>query len=295
MSARKTPEEYILRIESRGLKFVRWDSEFKNNMSRARVRCVDGHEWVSTVSSLVNSKSGCPRCFTLVRVKPEAKYISVINSKGLTFVKWDEDFRGARTKVTVRCGENHEWSTTMRSITQGSGCPHCAGVVRPSPSERIDQINEREGVTFVRWSGDFKCNTSKAIVRCDEGHEWEASIHAIVCKKSGCIHCGDYGYNPSKRGTLYALQSTCGTMVKIGISNDHERRHAELKRTTPFDWDCVELLHGDGDVIAALEKALHHTMTAINFKTTFDGHTEWMRWDPRVHEWFEFYRKMFAE
>lgn len=79
-------------------------------------------------------------------------------------------------------------------------------------------------------------------------------------------------------------------MVKIGISNNHEQRHSILKRKTPFTFHCVELCHGDGELVAALEKVLHGLMEPVTFAEQFDGSTEWRKWDDRLPEWFELYR-----
>ena len=79
-------------------------------------------------------------------------------------------------------------------------------------------------------------------------------------------------------------------MVKIDISNNYEQRHAILRRKTPFRFECVELCHGDGSLIATLEKVLHDLMKPVKFDHPFDGSTEWREWDDRLPMWFEMYR-----
>ena len=109
--------------------------------------------------------------------------------------------------------------------------------------------------------------------------------------KSTLTACAQGGFNPTKQGTLYLLRSECGTMVKIGISNNHEQRHAQLKRATPFNWSCIELLHNnDGAFIAKAEKELHSLTEQAQFIEPFDGYTEWRKWDDRIPMLIEEYR-----
>ncbi|MGL4756545.1 MAG: hypothetical protein ACRCXB_29670, partial [Aeromonadaceae bacterium] len=79
-----------------------------------------------------------------------------------------------------------------------------------------------------------------------------------------------------------------GAMAKIGISNIYKKRHSDLKRDTPFDWVCIELVHSnDGSLIAEWEKELHSWTEPVGFDKTFNGHTEWRKWDPRLPMWIK--------
>ena len=62
-------------------------------------------------------------------------------------------------------------------------------VAKVSEQERIDQINALPNIRFVRWDGEFKGNTSKAVVRCDvDGYEWSAILKNMFAG-SGCPQC----------------------------------------------------------------------------------------------------------
>ena len=63
-----------------------------------------------------------------------------------------------------------------------------------SEQERIDQINALPNIRFVRWDGEFKGNTSKAICRCEiDGYEWSATVNHLINSDSGCPYCARYG------------------------------------------------------------------------------------------------------
>jgi hypothetical protein len=51
---------------------------------------------------------------------------------------------------------------------------------------------------------------------CEDGHKWQASPDNVM-KKSGCPHCADYGFNPSKPAYAYLLDY--GDFIKYGITN----------------------------------------------------------------------------
>lgn len=223
---------------------------------------------------------------------PRETYESQINNiSNITFVHWVGAFHGGKTLARCKCLiDGFEWNVTPHNLSNGSRCPQCSNMRRWTDSERIDQINNIENVRFVKWGEPFRGARTRVVVQCRDGHEWESSVTSLVNQLKGCPECAEYGYNPSKPGTLYALRSECGTMVKIGISNDHHRRHRELVARTPFAFNCVELCHGDGAMVATLEKVLHGLMEPVVFETPFDGSTEWRKWDARLPEWFDLYR-----
>jgi hypothetical protein len=163
---------------------------------------------------------------------------------------------------------------------------------RWTAEERIAQINSIVNVSFVRWVDGYRNCYSKAVCRCSvDGFEWAAQVHSLVNVQTGCPRCSKTGFNPALPATLYILRSECGAMVKIGISNNYAQRHRQLARVTPFSWDCIELIHGDGTSVASAEKGLHDLTERVEFVEKFDGHTEWRRWDSRLPLWLEHYRR----
>lgn len=97
----------------------------------------------------------------------------------------------------------------------------------------------------------------------------------MVNMGTGCPRCAKYGYQLDKTGYLYALRSECGRYVKIGISNNPSQRHRQLELATPFNFNLVEQVHGDGVKIAGLEKSFHEKYESAGF-TGFSGATEWL-------------------
>lgn len=294
---RWTADERIEQIDNLpNVSFVCWDGDYRNARSKAVCRCdVDGFEWSASVGDLLNGGRGCPQCGGQRRWTADERTEQINNLPNITFVRWDGEFTGAFSKAVCRCDvDGFEWSARAdHLINRGTRCPQCAGNRRWTADERIEQIDNLTGITFVRWDGEYNGAFSKTICRCDvDGFEWSASVSHLLNGGSGCPQCAEYGYNPSKPGTLYALRSECGTMVKIGISNDYKQRHRRLARATPFEWSCIELLHGDGALIVSLEKAFHGMTEPVTFSEPFDGYTEWRKWTPELTNWFSTWKSL---
>lgn len=274
----------------RGISFIRWDGEYKNSNSRAIVSCDRSHEWSVNINGLINGGSGCQRCKadTLSRLKrgDELDVISKIQSvKNVRFIGWVNGYENQKSLALVSCGSCfHEFKSNSNNlINSNNGCPKCSGKYRWTASERIQQINSLNYMHFLRWDCEYKNCKSKAVVECSScGNQWSAQVSSILSAKRGCPSCARGGYDSSKVGILYLLRSSCGGMVKIGITNNARERHSKLKSATPFEFDCIEMVSGDGAVIQKLERCAHSRMNRVDFNFKFDGFTEWFDFDCRI-------------
>jgi len=204
------------------------------------------------------------------------------------FVGWREceDAIKAMSRVIVMCNaDGFEWDSSVNNlVNHGRGCPRCARNVWFTAEDRVDQINSLENILFLSWVDGYKNSYSKANVRCSlDGFVWRTAVGSLVNGWHGCPQCAKTGYDQCKTGTLYALRSECGRYVKIGISNDPKRRHNELEKRTPFKFNIVEQISGDGAKIAELEKYFHSKYERAGF-ARFDGCTEWLICTPQLLE-----------
>lgn len=286
------------------ISLVRWVNGHRGSKSRAVFRCaIDGHEWATGVGSVINGKSGCPQCgrtsmMEKRRIPAEEREQQIDKLPNISFLRWVDGYKNGCSKAICRCEiDGSEWSASaVQLVNRRTGCPKCALIYsanarRTPEDEIINKINSRPSIKFVRWDGAYIGVESKVVCRCEiDGLEWSSSVMNFI-RGRGCPQCAEYGYRPGKPGTLYALRSECGTMVKIGISNNYKQRHRQLARATPFIWSCIELLHSDdGAVIAEMEKELHSWTEQAIFGQSFSGSTEWRKWDDRIPMWIEEYR-----
>lgn len=198
MVARVSEQERIDQINALpNITFVRWDSEYKGNTSKAVCRCeIDGCEWSATVNNLINNGQGCTQCAGTLKLTPDER-VDQINAKpNIRFIRWDGEFKGARSKAICRCDiDGYEWSATVHNlVNNGRNCPQCSSRRRLTPDERIEQINAKPNITFVRWDGDFKGGRSKAVCRCEiDDYEWSATVDHLINRGTGCPYCARYG------------------------------------------------------------------------------------------------------
>lgn len=264
--------------EINDIEFLSWTESYINSKSRARLRCLrDGFEWETNVNNILNRSTGCPQCSGKRRWTAEERIEKINNIENIEFVSWVDGYVGSPSKVKVRCSlDGFEWDCILGNIVYcGTGCPQCSGKRTWNADERIEQINSIDGIKFNSWyRGGYKNKNSKAFVFCDHGHSWPASVSNLLAG-TGCPYCAKYGFQLDKKGYLYALRSECGQYVKVGISNKPKRRHKDLERETPFKFNLIEQIYGDGEMIANLEKHFHSKYESACF-TGFDGATEWL-------------------
>lgn len=188
---------------------------------------------------------------------------------------------GAHDKINLEClVDGHVWATEVNDIHKGSGCPACKAR-KVSESCRKPQIqaeleiNLIPSISFIGWCGYYTGNQSKAIVSCGNGHSWSATVNNLIRRKSGCPECSISGFKNDSPASLYALLSSCESLIKVGISNNLKVRLAKLRRDTPFEWSaigCIELI---GSEARRMEKDFHigHNSAGLS---GFDGATEWL-------------------
>ncbi|MGL5390727.1 MAG: hypothetical protein ACRDA8_04925, partial [Shewanella sp.] len=191
----KLPESaYIDRVNSRqNIKFIRWLGAFKSNKSKAVCRClVDGYEWATSVSEIVNSGKGCPQCARVLRASklrasPSERIEKIESSGKIKFISWVGEYKNQKTKAVVKCTtDGFEWKSSATALINGSkGCANCAKNRRWSADERISQINSRDGMSFVRWDGAYQGKKSKAEIHCEKcGNSWSSSIDSLINQSS---------------------------------------------------------------------------------------------------------------
>lgn len=105
-------------------------SEYKNQRSRLRFRCREGHEWETMAGHIVNSKSWCSVCRRGLNAAKLRLGINVAQTiaeeRGGTCLSLK--YVNTRQKLHWCCGRGHEWEARLGDVkNKGSWCPYCAG------------------------------------------------------------------------------------------------------------------------------------------------------------------------
>lgn len=298
--AKISKEEWEQRVNNAGAsryKFVRWDVDGEIGWrSKVTVECNSClNAWSASPNNLVRGTK-CPACAGNKKASKEDQE-KRINNAGLgryEFVRWcNDDKFGVNDRCVVRCViDGHVWDAYVNNLANKKrGCIKCRGRNSSSNlrtdgdivSKEIKKISNGK-FSFIRFVGEYVNCYSRAECMCNCCmYSWVSSVTHLKSSRSGCPRCAKYGYQLDKKGYLYALRSECGNHIKIGITNKPNRRHKELEIATPFKFNLVEQISGDGAKIAELEKYFHSKYERAGF-TGFDGCTEWLICTPELLE-----------
>lgn len=257
-------------------KYLYERSEYKGRHSKLIVTCTIHGDFEQVAGSHLNGR-GCAKCSGRIKLTTE-DFIN--NSKKIHKGKYHYDkveYRNASRKVTITCPEHGDFDQTPNSHTQGHGCPSCgAFATGASQSLGLDGfVRKACSVHDGKYRYDkveYRNVIGKVVITCPIHGDFmqEANSHLNGC---GCPSCAKSGYDPSKIGYVYFLMSDNG-FVKIGVTNNPQRRYAKLKRKTPFPFVQIAEIPTDGTIAPKLEKMCHSCLVSAGFEG-FEGSTEW--------------------
>lgn len=165
-------------------------------------RCQKGHEWQTAIYNRVRG-SGCPVCSGH---KVMEGYNDLATARADLAQEWHPTRNradmtprtlspGSHYKAWWKCGLGHEWQASVSNRVQGAGCPFCTGrrvlqgfndlaALRPELAAQWhpDKNGELTPQELTQHSG------RKVWWRCEQGHEWQASVDARS-RGTGCPIC----------------------------------------------------------------------------------------------------------
>ena len=190
-------------------------------------------------------------------------------------------YKSSSDKVIIHCPEHKMFYQTPNHHLKGYGCSACAGVKKHTTKSFIECARSVHGDKYDYSMVDYQHSQIKITVICNHHGSFLVKPNNHL-NGHGCPGCANHGFDRTKVGFLYIFRSICGRYMKIGITNKPEQRHAQLTRVTPFSFDRIELMEGQGDQIANLEKELLAEYQPAELTETFSGSTEWRLWDRSV-------------
>ncbi len=154
-------------------------------------KCIKGHEWQASIADR-NNRQGCPYCSSKRVLKG---YNDLLTINPTLANEWNYEKNNGLTpsdvmpnsgkKVWWKCQNGHEWQATIGSRNGGRGCPCCSGrsvikgvndlqTLNPSLAKEW-HYEKNNGLTPM----DVMPNSNKkAWWKCDQGHEWQATINS---------------------------------------------------------------------------------------------------------------------
>ena len=173
--------------------------------------CGKGHEWQQVVSDRVHNGHGCPYC---AGKKVWLGFNDLASQKPEIAKQWYSTKNGPLTPEMVTagsqkmiwwvCDRGHEWRATVKSRTEGCGCPVCANrAIIPGFNDLAATRPELAKQWHPTKNGkltpqDVVAGTLRKVWwRCEKGHEWQATV-ASRASGVGCPVCAGKAVIPGE-------------------------------------------------------------------------------------------------
>lgn len=149
-------------------------SEYRNNQTKLRWRCAEGHEWQAIPASIQRG-TWCPICSG--KLLPNDALLALrLHATNLGGECLSEKYQSAKTKLSWRCAKGHEWEAIPDSVRRGTWCPQCAGSMPLTLSDMHETARAKGGECL---SDQYGNSGEKLRWRCAEGHAWEAVAYHV--------------------------------------------------------------------------------------------------------------------
>jgi hypothetical protein len=201
-----------------------------------------------------------------------------------------------RAQIVASCEINFFRGEAMRYAEMLKECHKRPDVCWPlwkagigwGGTEPVNNLTALQASNFEGWVTEYESCESKMTISCSQHGRWVVDVSHFLNHETGCPTCGIGGFKSNSPGYLYLLVSDCGGYLKVGVSNNIQRRFRELKYSTPFGFNAIRIKYfAIGQNAIQWEKIFHSTFKSANM-IDFDGATEWLKWDSEIPLWFDF-------
>lgn len=148
-------------------------------------------EWKTAPANVLQG-CGCSQCLKdrikLANGKTHDVYLKELKDKNIQIVPL-EQYAGATVNILHKCLKcSYEWKVRPANILFGKGCPMCAGIVKITPEQYI-QILEDKNSNIEPLENYISSNTPIKH-RCRiHNYIWTASP-SFILHGGGCYYCG---------------------------------------------------------------------------------------------------------
>lgn len=113
-------------------------SEYKNARTKLKWRCSVGHEWESSLNSVKYHNAWCSVCSNNKKLSID---FCIKFAQSLGGHCSSSKYYNARTKLSWRCAQSHQWEATLDSVSRGSWCPFCVSIISKPQYEIYNYLN----------------------------------------------------------------------------------------------------------------------------------------------------------
>lgn len=139
-------------------------SEYVGSVKKVRVRCKVCHnEYESTACNLLRG-SKCSYCHVIKMTKKHYQFVDELKLVMPTITVKGK-YTNSKIPLKVKCGKcNYVWKATPTHLLEKHGCPRCAGNIRKTTEQFMDEVKKIN--PNVEILSSYVNNRTKVKVRC---------------------------------------------------------------------------------------------------------------------------------
>lgn len=254
-TARLTKAQWEIRVkriaEEKGLKFISFVGEFRNQNTKLELRCPEHGSWdTTTVTGLVNKGAGCPTCGRS-RIRESEKQVGEFMATGKFHGDtkfWRDEKKNSKAHSTrwfykcpvcssdeyVKAGVcNGVFEAQQNHLKNGKLACRCSKSPKYTEEQwtfRMEKETKEKGYTFVRWLGK---------VGQDNKFEYLCPLHGIqetipgrLLTGCGCSGCA--GQDQQQCYINQVLDEDLVIAIKFGMAKDSSSRMKRLNSKNLF-------------------------------------------------------------
>ena len=193
-----------------------------DNLSLLEFQCEKGHRW-KTTPKMIKKGHWCPICSGNIRKSLDDVHKIVEIKKGKIL---EGDYINNRSKLLIKCEEDHIFSTNYHELEKGSWCPRCSGLF-PLSIEEMQIIAESRGGKCL---SDRYINANANLKwKCSLGHVWEATPTSVKNSGTWCPNCANKIKHTIEEMRTYAISKKGQCSSGVYLNNK-----------TKLEWVCQE-------------------------------------------------------
>jgi Zn finger protein HypA/HybF involved in hydrogenase expression len=222
---------------------VEWLEPVTTSKRKTQARCIEcNYEW-QIAPSKIGVGRACPKCGRIKagisrRVKDEEWQ----RRAQVAGIEWLEPVQLKDTATPARCLTcAYEWRPSPKHVTQGHGCPQCAGVRAFTPDE-WNAFADQLGLALLNSPKNQRARANLRCLTCE--HEYTTGAGGLVAGH-GCPSCA--GVLPLPQSEWIKRATGAGYELLEDVTGGHVPTRAKcLKCGFEFNARPIETLRGTG-------------------------------------------------
>ena len=192
-------DDFYFQINERRCKILN-GSVYINNTTKVSLECSDGHIF-SIVPLAFKSGHGCSKCAGNCPEEGALDFYTCVTQRQYR-LNDNSKYINSRTKISLLCPSNHEFTITPNHFKNGQGCPKCAETCSQQAEEELRLQVKQRFYQFIPTSKYINTHT-KIDLQCPLYHILSIRPHDFKTGQ-GCPKCA--GTCPDQARTEFYTQ-----------------------------------------------------------------------------------------